>query len=145
MSGYETDLYFFQNFQWKTMLIYAICKIYKHEIVFVLICSSGRTRRTISGLQLLQNTRIIKKTVVFLSKYWRNMDLSFIHLPVIGSKVKTRLPSPKFWVYISQVLSVKLRFCENTTKVCKIITLNLMFAKMEIWQNFEGLLRLSEL
>ena len=69
LNKYETDLYFLQNFQCKT--IHAFCKICKHEIVFVLICSTGRTRRTISGSQLLQNTWIIKQTVVLLWKYWK--------------------------------------------------------------------------
>jgi hypothetical protein len=42
------------------------CKVYEREIVFVLIC---RTGRTISGSQLLQNSGIIKQTVVLLWKF----------------------------------------------------------------------------
>ena len=53
LNEYETDLYFLQNFQCTTILIHTFCKICEHEIAFVLICSTGRT---ISGLQLLQNT-----------------------------------------------------------------------------------------
>ena len=71
LNEYDTGWYFLQNFQCTIMLIHAFCKICEHEIVFVLICSTGRTGRTISGSQLLQNTWIIKQTVIFLWKYWR--------------------------------------------------------------------------
>ena len=69
LNEYETDPYFLQNFQSNTrvcLIIHAFCKVYKREIVFVLIC---RTGRTISGSQLLQNTEIIKQTVVLLWKF----------------------------------------------------------------------------
>ena len=41
------------------------------KLFFVLICSTGRTGRTISGSLLLQNTRIFRQTCVLLWKYWR--------------------------------------------------------------------------
>ena len=65
----ETNPYFLQNFQSVTtvcLIIHVFCKAYEPEIVFVLIC---RTGRTISGSQLLQNTEIIKQTVVLLWKF----------------------------------------------------------------------------
>ena len=71
LNKYETDPYFLQNFQSDTtvcLIIHMVCKGYKHEIVFVLI---WRTGRTILGSQLLQNTGIIKQTVVLLWKLWR--------------------------------------------------------------------------
>ena len=53
---YETNPCFLQNFQSDPtvcLIIHVFCKGYEREIVFVLIYRSGRT---ISGLQLLQNT-----------------------------------------------------------------------------------------
>ena len=52
------------------MLIHRFCKICELDF-FVLILSTGRTGRTLSGSQLIQNTWIIKQTLVFLWKYWR--------------------------------------------------------------------------
>ena len=69
LNKYETDPYFLQNFQSNTtvcLIIYTFCKVCEREIVFVLIC---RTGRTISGSQLLQNMGIIKQTVVLLWKF----------------------------------------------------------------------------
>ena len=71
LNEYETDQYFLQTFQSNTtvcLIIHAFCKIWEREIVFVLIC---RIARTISGSQLLQNTWIIKQTVVLLWKLWK--------------------------------------------------------------------------
>ena len=69
LNKYETDSYLLQNFQGNMtdcLINHAFCKVYEHEIVFVLIC---RTARTISGSQVLQNTGIIKQNVVFLWKF----------------------------------------------------------------------------
>ena len=71
LNNYETDLYFLQNFQINTtvcLIIHTFCKVCKREIIFVLIC---RTTRTVSGSLLLQNTWIVKQTVVLLWKFWR--------------------------------------------------------------------------
>ena len=73
-NKYETDPHFLKNFQNNTtvcLTIHAFCKVYECETVFVLIC---RTGRTISGSQLLQNTEIIKQTVVLLWKFWRKYE-----------------------------------------------------------------------
>ena len=55
------------------------CTICEHEIAFVLICSTGRTGRSISGSQLLQKTHEKSNK---LSYFFGNMDLSGIHLAV---------------------------------------------------------------
>ena len=71
LNKYETEPYFLQFFQSNTtvcLIIHAFCKVYEREIAFVLIC---RTGRTISGSQLLQNTWIIKQTVVLFWKNWK--------------------------------------------------------------------------
>ena len=58
LNEYETDPYFLQNFQCTTMLIHTFCKIFEHEIVFVLIF---RTGRTISDSQFVQNTKYVNQ------------------------------------------------------------------------------------
>ena len=55
LNKYKTDPYFLQDFQSNTMvclIIHAFCKVYKCEIVFILIC---RTGRTILGSQLVHD------------------------------------------------------------------------------------------
>ena len=73
LNKYETDQYFLQNIQISNncLIIYAFCKSCEREIVFVLICKTGRT---IPGSQLLQKTRIIKQTDILLWKIWRKYE-----------------------------------------------------------------------
>ena len=62
-----------------SLLVYMFFTNRSHEIVFVLICKSGKT---ISGSQLVQNTQIKKEHFI---KFWLNkeiMDLSRILLDV---------------------------------------------------------------
>ena len=79
LNKYEADPNILQNFQIDTalcLIIHAFCKVYIHEIVFVLLC---RTARTISGSQLLQNTWInCFIALEILKKIW--ISLVFIYL-----------------------------------------------------------------
>ena len=122
VNKYETDLYFLQNFQSKTMLNHTLCKICKHEIVFALLC---RTSRTISHSQLLQNSWMIKQTVVMLWKYWKNIDLSRVYLVVTVEQFEFDAKPKSYNMYAQAQPAAKCQF--------KFIKTNQIWKK--IWSN----------
>jgi hypothetical protein len=71
LNEYETDPYFLQNFQSNTtvcFIIHVFCKSCEPEIVLAVLQIQTKT---ISCLQTLQKTWIIKQIVVLLWKFWR--------------------------------------------------------------------------